>query len=105
MTFEAEQWVVRGFPCFLFVPLRFPRVIYSKEDFAVVKITQNPSRENPQVPGPTSLESQTHLPGVCQPTHYKAHRCFHCEVKGPFLVEHWYSFFPIKAALTLLRSL
>lgn len=53
MTFEAERWVVRGFLYFLFVPLRFCRVIYFKEDFAVVKIAQNPSMENPQVPGLT----------------------------------------------------
>lgn len=53
MTFEPERWVGTDFPCFLFVPLRFPRVTYFKEDFAVVKVIQNPSVENPQVPGLT----------------------------------------------------
>ena len=57
MAFEAEPGVcvcvcVGGCPYFLLpVPLRIPRVIYSKEDCAVVKITQNPFMENPQVPG------------------------------------------------------
>ena len=52
LNLECVCVCVGGCPYFLLpVPLRIPRVIYSKEDCAVVKITQNPFMENPQVPG------------------------------------------------------